>query len=261
MFSMAFKGLFIREYKRFMKVPFQTIGTPVISTFLYLMIFGVSLGDSIHLKGGIHYLAFLIPGLITMNLIRNAYENSSSAIVAAKYMNELQDLRVTPLSLPNISLAKNLASLLRGFIVALITYLVGAAFYYLNFHEIYSIKHPLWLVVFFFVGGITFSSLGIFVAMFSRSFEQISAIGTFVLLPLIYLGGVFFNMDTLDPFWHAFSLCNPLFYLINGIRFAIIGASDINPMIALGVCLAFMVLFLLICHVSLKKGAHYSRMS
>jgi len=124
-----FKGLFTREVARYLKVPLQTLGAPVVSTTLYLLIFGVSLGRSVHIPGGIPYLAFLIPGLIAMSVIHNAFNNATSSIMGHKYVNELQDLRIAPLTGIQISCAKSLAALSRGLFIGFITYIVGQFFF------------------------------------------------------------------------------------------------------------------------------------
>ena len=199
------KGLFIREVVRYFKVPLQTLGAPIVNAALYLMIFGVNLGGSMHTPGNVPYLAFLIPGLIAMSVIKNAFDNSASAIMGPKYVNELQDLRIVSLTILQISWAKSLASLTRGLLVGLITYLVGQFFFYLWQGEMLHIQYPLAFFYFLIVGGLSFGFLGVAIAMWSRSFEHINAVSALVLLPLIYLGGVFFNLENLHPIWQKIS--------------------------------------------------------
>lgn len=254
-----FYGQFRKEVKRFCKVPYQTIGNPAISATLYLLIFGLSLGEAITLKGYTSYLAFLIPGLITMSMLRNCFENSTSSIVGSKYVNELQDLRVGPITRMEILWAKGLGSLARGVIVAVLTYVIGSCFYYFQNHTLFEIQRPFWLIYFIGVGGLAFGMLGVAVGMYARSFDQVGGISTFILLPLIYLGGVFFTLDRLHPFWEVLSYGNPIFYLINGIRHAMLGHGDV----ALSLCAAFTFAFFLIFHFlalrSLRNGRQYNR--
>ena len=257
--TQAFRNLFIREVARFVKTPYQTLATPIVSSLLYLLIFGVSLGKHIQLEGYPSYLAFLIPGLVIMSIVQNSFENASSSVIVGKYVNELQDLRIAPLSLASILWGKALSSLLRGFVVGFITYLVGFIFYYLQMHAWLSIKHPLTLLGFIFLGGISFANLGTTISMTYKSFEQINIVGTFVLLPLIYLGGVFFSLNNLHPIWQYISKFNPIFYLINGIRYGILGYSDENMFLCFGVLIIFAVLLHFLAKRSLIKGSNYYR--
>lgn len=252
-------GQFRKEVKRFCKVPYQTIGNPAISATLYLLIFGLSLGSAIELKGYSSYLAFLIPGLITMSTLRNCFENSTSSIVGSKYVNELQDLRIGPISRIEILWAKGLGSLARGIIVAILTYAIGIVFYYFQNQVIFAIEKPIWLLYFIVVGGLAFSMLGIAVGMYAKSFDQVGGISTFILLPLIYLGGVFFTLDRLHPFWEVVSYGNPIFYLINGIRHAILGMGDVSLSLCAALTFGFFLIFYLLAFWSLKNGRHYIR--
>lgn len=248
-----FFGQFKKEVKRFLKVPYQTIGNPAISVALYLLIFGLSLGAAIQLSGYSSYLAFLIPGLITMSSLRNCFENSTGAIVGAKYMGELQDIRVGPLYPYQIAWAKSLGSMVRGLIVALITYLIGSLFYFMQTGAFFQIKDPFWFTYFLIVGGLAFSNLGIAIGMYAKTFDQVGGISTFILLPLIYLGGVFFPLDRLHPFWKTISYGNPIFYIINGMRYAMLGKGDVHLLFSA----AFTLLFFLIFHVFALRSLHH----
>lgn len=252
-------GLFKREVDRFFKVPLQTLGAPIINSFLYLLIFGVSLGHSITLNQNIPYLAFLIPGLIAMSVIKNAFDNATSSIMGQKYVNELQDHRTAPLSLQQLCIARSLASLVRGLLVGLITYLVGQCFY-LFFKGHFLPIHDPWIFIYFVLfGGLAFGSLGIAIGMWSKSFEHVGAVSMLVLLPLIYLGGVFFSLDEAHTFWQTLSHFNPLYYMINGIRYGMLGASDIHPPLAGAVTFAFFLLCYALALFSLRSGKNYIR--
>ena len=252
-------GLFFREIRRFMKVPLQTLGAPIVNSILYLLIFGVNLGESIDLESNISYLAFLIPGLIAMSLSKNSFDNSTSSIVGQKYINELQDFRVTPLSIFQICFSKTAASLMRGIIVGIITFFVGEAFYFSSYTSFLNIANiPIFLFFITFT-GLAFGSLGIAVGMWAKSFEHIGAISMLVLLPLIYLGGVFFNLDNTHPFWQTVSHFNPLFYIINGVRLGMLGNSDISLKLAITVTLIFFFICYTLALLSLRKGFRYIR--
>lgn len=224
-----FYSLFRREIMRFMKVVAQTVVTPIVTGSLYLMIFGVSLGRQIQLEGGITYLAFLIPGLVMMGCLNNAFQNSSSSIISSKFSGDLEDLKAAPFTPTQIIAALSLAALVRGLMVGFITFMVGTISYHFVYGEFLSVANPFLLFVFLTLGAVTFSNIGISVAFWARSFDQMSAIGGFVLLPLIYLGGVFFSVDHLPGFWKTVSLGNPLLYMINGVRYGILGQADVAP--------------------------------
>ncbi len=253
--KVGFVTIFRREIARFLKVIVQTVITPFISSFLYLLIFGVSLGDQMNNHNGVSYLSFLIPGLMMMGLINNSFQNSSSSIVSSKFSGDMEDLRVAPVTDQEIIWAMSLASLVRGCIVALITYIVGMAFMYYQQGEFLTIAHPLVTLFFIVASGLIFGMIGISIAFWATTFDQLSAFSAFILLPLTYLGGVFLSIEHLHPFWQAVSKANPLLYLINGLRYGILGASDVNVWTATIISLVGLVFFFGVARWSLKKGS------
>lgn len=252
-----FFSLFIREIRRFLKVIFQTIATPLISTTLYLLIFGVSIGREIASIQDFSYLAFLIPGLVMMATLRNAFENASGSIVTSKFCGELEDLRMVPLSAVQITWANGLGALVRGLIVGGITLFIGDLFYLWEYQQHLPFEHPWILVIFSILGGLAFAHLGLAVSMFSKTFEEVNAVNTFILLPLIYLGGVFFSLAQLHPFWQTVSKFNPLLYLVNGLRYGLLGIADVNIGFALVVVIFTFLGFHLLAIWSLKKGSYH----
>lgn len=251
----GFLTLLQREIKRFLKVIIQTLVSPIISSFLYLLVFGVSLGNSVQLKNGTPYLSFLIPGLMVMGLINNSFQNSSSSIVTSKFSGDLEDLRVVPITNMQIIMAMGLGGVIRGFLVAFVTGAVGYVFHYFKLGEFLHIEHPFWILFFVITGGLTFAFMGIFVAFIARTFDQLSAFSTFILLPLTYLGGVFVSTETLHPIWQQISHFNPLFYLINGFRYAMIGFSDVELSISILVSLVAVVITYMMARYALIKGS------
>lgn len=252
-----FITLLHRECARFLKVAVQTVITPFVSSALYLMIFGVSLGSRIEINNGINYLAFLIPGLVMMACLNNAFQNTSSSIISSKFSGDLEDLKVAPLNSTQIITALTLAALARGLIVGGITFLVGQIFYYSVYGAFLPVAHTAFLITFLTIGGLSFANLGVMVAFWARTFDQLSAVTGFILLPLIYLGGVFFSVEHLPNFWRQVSLYNPLLYMINGVRFGLLGQSDVNPQTSLIVSLVgFMVTWILAMR-SLKTGSYH----
>lgn len=186
-----FVSLLSKETKRFLRVARQTLLIPIVNSALYLFIFGVSLGDKIAMEGVQHYLAFLIPGILMMGCLNNAFQNSSSSIGSSRFHGDLEDLRVVPLSPTQISLAMSIGGLLRGLAVACLIFLMGQLFYWFTVNDLLSIQHPFILIYFLVTGGLVFSSLGIAVGFWAKNFDQMQAVGGFILLPLLYLGGVF----------------------------------------------------------------------
>lgn len=254
----GFVSLYTREMKRFMKVIFQTVFTPLINSTLYLLIFGVSLGQRITLDHPISYLAFLIPGLVMMGVLNNAFQNSSSSVTSGKFSGDLEDLKVVPLTPRIILWAISIGGLTRGLIVGLITFSVGEVFRYIVEGQVASIAHPFVLLYFLIVGGLTFAGLGVAVAFWAKSFDQMTAVGSFILLPLIYLGGVFFSLNGLHPFWQRVSEFNPVLYFINGVRYGFLGIAEVNIWLAMVVSFVSMVLFHILALRALKVGS-YSR--
>jgi ABC-2 type transport system permease protein len=232
----------------------QTIFAPFISSFLYLLVFGVSLGQHVQSKGDVSYLAYLIPGLMMMGLINNAYQNSSSSIVNMKFTGDLEDLRTVPLSNQTIVWAMALAAWVRGMIVAIVTWLTGSLFMYWQQGEILGVAHPLAFLFFSLVSGLSFGYIGIAMAFWAKTMDQLSAFSSFILLPLIYLGGVFISMDRLSPFWRSIAQWNPLLYFIEGFRYSFLGYSDVSIERAAVVSLAGLVIFYWRAVKSLRPG-------
>jgi ABC-2 type transport system permease protein len=246
--------LFKREIARFFKVIVQTVFTPFVTASLYLMIFGVSLGENISLNNGLPYLAFLIPGLVMMGCLNNAFQNSSSSIITSRFSGDLEDLKASPLSPSQIIWALSLGGLVRGLIVGLVTLIVGEIAFHLVRGEFLGVAHPLELLVFLVLGGLAFANIGISVAFWAKSFDQMSAVSGFVLLPLIYLGGVFFSIEHLPEFWRQVAVFNPLLYVINGVRYGLIGWADVGMMHAFGVAFLGYLVTLLLAYRSVRRG-------
>ena len=218
---------FYRDVNRFFKVKVQTILSPFISQALYLIIFGVSLGKVVQISTQFSYLQFIIPGLVAMSLINQSFMNGSSSIFSMKITGEIIDIKSTALNIQQIIFGVAFSGLLRGLIVSLLTLSLGELFhfyfegYFLPFHSFF------WLITFLILGGVVFSMFGFSVGIWSKTFDHLGAISSFVILPLTYLGGVFFDLDTLSPFWQKVSVFNPLLYFVNGVRYSFLGVSDI----------------------------------
>lgn len=250
-----FLSLLWREIRRFLRVFFQTVVTPLINSSLYLLIFGVSLGESISLPGNQSYLSFLIPGLVMMAALNNAYQNASGSIVTAKFCGELEDLKASPLSRCQIIWALSIGSLIRGLVVATVTLAVGECFHVYMEGTWLLPKHPLLLLFFLIVGSLTFARIGIWLAFWAQNLDQLAGIGSFVLLPLLYLGGVFFSVESLHPVWQSISRANPVLYFISGVRYGVLGQADVAVGTAALVSIGALILMDLLALRSIRTGS------
>lgn len=253
----SFITLLKKEIMRFMRVWSQTILSPVVSATLYILVFGISLSGVLKDQGGFQYLEFLIPGLIAMAALNNSLQNSASSVMISKFHNDLQDLKVIPLPPVFIALAFTLAGLARGFLCAAMVFLVGFIFTFYQTGEILTIQSPLAFVGFLFLGCLIFGSIGIWAGFTSSSFDQINAISQFLVLPLIYLGGVFYSLEMLHPTWQAVAQVNPLVYIINGIRWSVLGVSDVPVLMSLVVCLFFAGVGMAFAWFGVSRGNYF----
>jgi ABC-2 type transport system permease protein len=223
------RTLFLKEILRFWKVGFQTVGAPVITAVLYLTIFGHVLKDRIEVYPGVGYVSFLIPGLVMMSVLQNAFANSSSSLVQSKITGNLVFLLVSPLSHWAWFTAYVGASMVRGLAVGLGVLLVTLWFAPLPLAE------PWWIVVFAALGAGMMGSLGLIAGLWAEKFDQMAAFQNFVIMPMTFLSGVFYSVKSLPPFWYEVSHLNPFFYMIDGFRRGFFGVSDVSPWLSLGI--------------------------
>ncbi len=237
-----------REIARFSRIWIQTLVPPVITTLLYFVIFGHVIGRYVSDMGGVTYIEYIVPGLIMMSIMNNAYANVVSSFFGAKFQHFIDELLVSPT--PNLVILWGylLGGVLRGIVVGAIVAIVAAFFAPLNIHSL-----PLVLLV-AVLSAALFSLGGFINAVFARKFDDISLIPTFVLTPMIYLGGVFYSIKLLPPVWQTISLFNPILYMINAFRYAMLGVSDIAIAPALFMLFGFLILFFLISWYLLAKG-------
>jgi ABC-2 type transport system permease protein len=225
----GFLTLLCKELLRFWKVGFQTVFAPMVSTLLYLMIFSHVLEKHVQAYPGVAYTVFLIPGLIMMAILQNAFANSSSSLIQSKITGNLVFVLLSPLSYREIFLAYVLASVVRGLAVGLGVYLVT-----LGFFDV-SMASFLWVFLFALMGSALLGALGIIAGIWAEKFDQLAAFQNFVILPLTFLSGVFYTIHSLPPFWQWLSHLNPFFYIIDGFRYGFFSASDISPYVSLGI--------------------------
>lgn len=252
----GFWTLLCKEVTRFLKVLSQTILSPIITSFLYLLVFGVSLSTLLKSQQGVGYLQFLIPGLVALSALNNSLQNAASSVMISKFHGDLQDLRVMPLSPISIALAYCMACVVRGLLVGFCVLILGEIVFYIQFKELFPIHHPFGLFLFLLLGSSIFGNIGIYVGFISKTFDHITAVTNFIVLPLIYLGGVFFSLSILHPFWQTVSKVNPLVYLISGIRWSVLDVSDIAPLYCFWASLGFAVFSCWIAWYSVKKGSY-----
>jgi ABC-2 type transport system permease protein len=221
--------LLYKEVMRFWRVVGQTVGGPVLTAMLYLLIFGHALESHVKVYGQVSYTAFLVPGLAMMSLLQNAFANSSSSLITSKVMGNLVFLLLTPLSYWNWFVAYVGASILRGLVVAAGVFVVS-----LFFTDV-SCVAPLWVAVFALLGAALMGALGLIAGLYSEKFEQLAAFQNFIVMPMTFLSGVFYSIHSLPTFWLNVSHVNPFFYVIDGFRYGFFGVSDVSPWLSLGV--------------------------
>jgi ABC-2 type transport system permease protein len=226
---LPFYTLLQKEVRRFLRVASQTVMTPIITASLYLFVFGATLGDRISVLPGFNYAQFVIPGLILMGVINNAFSNTASSLFMSRYLGSIVDLLVTPVTPSQFIFAYTLAAMIRGLLVGLVTWLISLFFAPLPW------VHPLAAVAMAALASFLFAQFGLIAAMYASNFDSLSMYTNFILLPLIYLGGVFYPISILPPFWAGLSHLNPLFYLIDGFRHAVLGVGDISFFLAFAV--------------------------
>ena len=248
-----FYGIYTKEVARFLTVPLQTLITPLLTSFLYLLIFGITMGKMMTTHSGHPYFVFLLPGIILLCLIRSTYENASGSIMIAKYTNEFQDLLTSPLSMHHIILAKSAASITRGFVVALLTLLMGYILFYTSTNSFILFAHPLLFLLMCFLIGFIFSNIGITFSILAKTYDHISGFNMLILTPLTYLGGVFYDINNLPSVWKTLSLYNPIVYMMEGLRFTFFNTSQTSFITSfLITILSCIVSYLLACYSIIK---------
>ena len=233
----GWSALFYKEVLRFWKVGFQTVGAPVLTSVLYLLIFGHVLEDHVKVYDGVSYTAFLIPGLVMMSVLQNAFANSSSSMVQSKIMGNLVFLLLTPLSHWSWFFAYTLSAVVRGVAVGMGVLLATALFVWQSSALNFSLlpQEPLWALVFAFTGAAMLGALGLIAGLWAEKFDQMAAFQNFIIMPMTFLSGVFYSIHSLPDFWQKVSHLNPFFYMIDGFRYGFFGQSDVSPWLSLGI--------------------------
>ena len=244
----GFRTLLWKELLRFWKVSFQTVAAPVVTALLYLLIFSHVLDEHVQVYQSVRYTAFLIPGLVMMSVLQNAFANSSSSLIQSKVTGSLVFVLLPPISYLEFFLAYVIAAAVRGVAVGIGVLLVTVWFAPPCFEQ------PLWILVFALLGGAIMGALGVIAGIWADKFDQLAGFQNFLIMPLTMLSGVFYSIHSLPPFWQQASRLNPFFYMIDGFRHGFFGVSDISPWVSLAVVgLAWALISLLALHL-LRTG-------
>ncbi len=231
----GFRTLLYKEVLRFWKVSFQTVAAPILTSLLYLLIFSHVLERHVKVYDDVSYTAFLVPGLVMMSVLQNAFANSSSSLIQSKVTGNIVFVLLPPISYREFFAAYVLAAIARGFVVGLGVLAVTLGFVGLSWQA------PLWILAFAALGGAIMGALGVIAGIWAEKFDQLAAFQNFIIVPLTFLSGVFYSIHSLPPFWQHISHFNPIFYMIDGFRYGFFGVSDVPPLLSLGVVAACFV--------------------
>jgi ABC-2 type transport system permease protein len=244
----GFQTLLAKETRRFLRVPGQTLAQPIVTTTLYFLVFGYALGGRVREVDGVAYGRFIVPGLMLLGLSQNAFLNTSSSMFIAKLQGTIVDLLVAPLGVTDLLLAFTLAAVLRGMLVGGIVWAIAALF------TGFDVSHPVWVLVFGVLVAATFGLVGLIVAIWSDKFEQLNIVPTFIITPLTFLGGVFFSAAMLPSPWSYISRANPVLYMVEGLRYGVVGVSSSSPWLGVAVTGAFGLVSLALAAWMLATG-------
>ena len=230
-----FATLCHKELLRFFKVSVQTVAAPVLTALLYLVIFGHALEGRLQVYEGLRYTSFLVPGLVMMSVLQNAFANSSSSLIQSKITGNIVFVLLAPISFAEFFAAYVVASVIRGVVVG-----AGVLAVTIGFVEL-RLDAPLWMLAFAILGAALLGSLGLVAGILSDKIDQLAAFQNFVIVPLTFLAGVFYSIHSLPPFWQKLSHANPFFYLVDGFRYGFFGISDFPPAASLAIVAAFLL--------------------
>jgi len=244
----GFLTLLYKELLRFWKVSVQTVAAPVMMALLYLVVFAYALGDRVSAFAGVSYAQFLVPGLVMMSVLQNAFANSSSSLIQSKISGNLVFILLPPISYLEFFGAYVLAAMVRGLVVGAGVLAVTVWFVDLR------ISAPLWVLAFALLCSAILGALGLLAGIWAEKFDQIAAFQNFAILPLTFLSGVFYSIRSLPAFWQSVSHLNPFFYMIDGFRYGFFGASDTSPFASLAVVAVSFALLAAACLQMLRSG-------
>jgi ABC-2 type transport system permease protein len=243
------RTLFLKEYRRFMKVPGQTLASPVVTTVLYLLVFGYALGGRLRQVAGVPYFDFIVPGLIMLGITSNAFLNSSSSLMGMKLTGTIIDLLVTPLAYGEMVFAMVAAAAVRGLLVGALIWIVAAIA-----RVDFLFVHPFYALAFPVLAAVSFAAIGLLTGLWAERFEQLNFVPAFILTPLTFLGGVFYDVRALPPILRAISHANPILYLVEGMRAGMLGTGAVDPILGLVALAVGTIGLVLACLMVLRSG-------
>ena len=246
--NIEFMTFLRREIHRFLVLYKQTIVPALISSLLYIIVFGTTLGARISSIDGVAYINYIVPGLAMMSVINQAYQNSASSIMQGKYLKFIEDLLVAPLSGFEISLGYIIGGALRGLICGLGILIICL------FMTVLRIENYLLTLFYLLTVSWTFSAFGVIIGIYAKSWDEIGSFTNFVFMPLTFLGGVFYSLDMLPPLWRNISYINPIYWMISGLRYSTLGLEENSNLISLFICFGFSCIFTFIATWMFKTG-------
>ncbi|NOX27394.1 MAG: ABC transporter permease [Gammaproteobacteria bacterium] len=245
---MGFNTLLKKELLRFWKVAFQTIFAPIVTTLLYLVVFSQALNSRVSVFDDIEYTVFLVPGLVIMAVLQNAFANSSSSLAQAKITGHIIFILLPPLSHIELYLAYTIAAMVRGMIVGLGVLIAATLFIPISIHSF------AFLFVFALASSAVLGTIGIIAGIWAEKFDQLALFQNFIIMPLTFLSGIFYSIQSLPAFWQFVSHLNPFFYMVDGFRYGFLGVSDVSPWYSLTFVIIAMIICTGITLVLLKRG-------
>ncbi len=244
----AIRAIYAFEMARTRRTLMQSVISPVVSTSLYFVVFGAAIGSRIPEVNGVSYGAFLVPGLIMLSLLTQSISNASFGIYFPKFTGTIYELLSAPISYVEIVLSYVGAAATKSIMLGLIILATATLFVPLK------IEHPLWMILFLVLTSVTFSLVGFVIGIWADGFERLQVIPLLIVTPLTFLGGTFYSIDMLPPFWRAVSLFNPVVYLVSGFRWSFFGSADVSVVVSLAMTLSFLLVSLAIVAWIFKTG-------
>jgi ABC-2 type transport system permease protein len=249
------RTLLKREIQRYVRRPTNTFMPPLITNILYFSVFGIILGGRIDRIQGFDYIVFIIPGLVVLGTISNAFENASFSIFHGRWNEYIHETLTSPLSYSQMVGAYVAASALRGLLVGALIAVIGVLFTVLSsdFATI-GVEQPIYLLAFMLIISVLFAAFGVIGGLLSEDFDHLTVMNQFIVRPLVFFGAVFYSLETLSPLWQTVSLLNPMVYMVDGVRFGFLGYSDVEPQVSIAVLGGLTIAVLLIDIVLFREG-------
>lgn len=244
----AVKAIYVFEMSRTFRTLLQSVVSPVLSTALYFVVFGAAIGSRIQEVDGVSYGSFIVPGLIMLTVLTQSVSNASFGIYFPKFIGTIYELLSAPISFFEVMLGYVGAAATKSFMIAMI--ILGTSTFFVDVH----IAHPIWMMSFLVLTCVSFALLGFIIGIVARNFEQLQLVPLLVITPLVFLGGSFYSVDMLPPFWRAITMANPVLYLISGFRWSFIEISEVGVGLSLTMVLVFLLACVLVIRWIFKTG-------